>query len=174
MASTRDIRLPADSLLALRRTLVREVGAPAANRALQEAGHAAGDALFDRMGLQSDGDIADTPSATFWDRLAALARELGWGVLDHETPHPGVGALTARDWFEVDDQATHPTAAFTTGILANLLGRAADGDVAVLQVSGPDGPRCVRFLFGAPGVLDRVYADIRDGADLETSLAGLG
>jgi hypothetical protein len=174
MASTRDIRLPADSLIALRRTLVREVGAEAANRSLQEAGHSAGDALFDRLGAQSDGDIADTPTATFWDRLAALSRELGWGVLEHQSPHPGVGALTARDWFEVDDRAAHPTAAFTTGVLANLLGRAADGDVAVFQVSCPDGPRCVRFLFGAPEVLERVYADMRQGADLETSLAGLG
>ena len=174
MASTRDILLPADSIIALRRSLVRAVGAEAASRALQEAGHAAGDALFDRLGTQSDGDIADTPTATFWDRLAALARELGWGLLEHEAPHPGVGALTARDWFEVDDTAAHPTAAFTTGVIANLLGRAADGDVAVLQVGGPDGPRCVRFLFGAPDVLERLYSDMRQGSDLDASLAALG
>ncbi len=174
MPATRDIQLPAESILALRRALVRQVGREAADRALQEAGHSAGDALFDRLGQDPD-QIGDTPVGTFWDRLAGVFRELGWGSVEHQTPHPGVGALQARDWFEVDQSARRPACPFTTGLLANLLGHAAGGEVAVLQVEC-DGasPRCVRFLFGAPAVLDRLYSGLREGRDVEAGLAALG
>lgn len=170
MASTRDIRFPVDSLLALRRALIRQLGAEAATRALQETGHAAGDVLFERLG----DDIAKVPQETFWKRLGGLFRELGWGEAQHESPHAGVGALVARDWFEVEKDATRPSCPFTTGVLANILGRAAGSDVAVLQVPCDDGTgRCARFLFGAPHVLDRLYEGMRQGADVEASLSGL-
>lgn len=173
MPSTRDIRLPADSIIALRRALVRQLGAEAANRGLQDAGHAAGDTLFERLG--GNDAIGDTPRDTFWDHLAALFRELGWGSVEHSSPHPGVGALTARDWFEVDERSRRPACPFTTGALANILGRAGGGDVAVLSVPCEDGGAgCVRFLFGAPAVLDRLYAGLRDGAEVDATLGSLG
>jgi predicted hydrocarbon binding protein len=174
MPATRDIQIPAESILALRRALVRQVGREAADRALQEAGHSAGDALFARLGGDA-GQVGDTPLQTFWDRLAGLFRELGWGSVEHQTPHPGVGALEARDWFEVDESASRPTSPFTTGLLANLLGRAAGGEVAVLQVACEgSGARCARFLFGAPPVLDRLYSGLREGQDVDAGLAALG
>ena len=174
MAATRDIQFPAASVLALRRSLIRQVGRDAAIRALQEAGHTAGDSLFERL-TQEVGGISATPRDTFWDRLAAIFRELGWGTVEHQSPHPGVGALLARDWFEADDADRHPVCPFTTGVLANILGRAADGEVAVLQVGCDDGgPRCVRFLFGAPAVLDRLYDGLREGRDVGAGLAALG
>ncbi len=170
MASTRDIRFPVDSLLSLRRALIRQLGADAATRALQETGHAAGDVLFERLG----DDIATVPQATFWKRLSGLFRELGWGEVEHRSPHPGVGALVARDWFEIEKDATRPSCPFTTGVLANILGRVAGSDVAVLLTPCDDGkPGCARFLFGAPHVLDRLYQGIRDGSDVETALSGL-
>jgi predicted hydrocarbon binding protein len=174
MASNRDIRFPADSLLALRRALVREVGTQAATQALREAGHAAGDILFERL-IRDDDAPAATPRATFWGRLAGLFRELGWGTVEHEEPHPGVGALLARDWFEVGAGSAHPTCPFTTGVLANILGRIADGEVAVMVV-GCDGsePGCCRFLFGSRPVLDDLYGGLREGQDLETALGTLG
>ena len=173
MAPTREIRFPVDSLLALRRALIRQLGAEAAARALQEVGHAAGDALFRRLG---EGDeLAHTPSETFWQRLAAVFRELGWGTLEHRSPHPGVGALVARDWFEVEEDTDHPDTPFTTGVLANLLGRTAGQDVAVLQVPCEDRePGCVRFLFGAPSTLDRLYDGLREGRDVQAGLGALG
>ena len=173
MPATREIQLPAQSILSLRRSLTRQVGATAATRALQEAGHAAGDALFPRLGQDPD-TVGDTPLETFWDSLTTLFREIGWGTIHHESPHPGVGALVARDWFEVDEDARVPSCPFTTGVLANMLGRAAGGEVAVLQVACDDGAaRCVRFLFGAPAVLDRLYSGLREGRDVETGLASL-
>lgn len=173
MTARRDIQLPAESILAFRRSLIRQLGRDPAIRALQEAGHAAGDALFDRIG--QDTDTVDTiPRDTFWVRLAAVFRELGWGTVEHESPHPGVGALRARDWFEVEESATQPLCPFTTGVLANILGRVADADVAVLQVACDNGgPRCARFLFGAPTVVDRLYSGLREGQDVGAGLATL-
>lgn len=173
MASNRDIRFPAASLLALRRALVREVGPEAATRTIRDAGHAAGDVLFERLTREDDAPDA-TPQATFWDRLAALFRELGWGSVEHQEPHPGVGALLARDWFEVDEQATYPVCAFTTGVLANILGRVAGGDVAVMVVGCENGePRCCRFLFGSAAVLQSVHSGLREGRALQAALGAL-
>ncbi len=172
-----DIRIPADSILALRRTLVAQVGAETAARALQEAGYAAGDALYRRLVGPGDGAedaLAATPTETFWDRLAALFRELGWGSVAAEDVHPGVGALVARDWFEADPSAGRTSCYFTTGVLANLLGRIAEHDVAVLEVDcdGAD-ERCRKFLFGGGPALDALYGAIREGETVETAIAGL-
>ncbi len=173
MAINRDIRFPAESILALRRALVREVGPQTATAALREAGHAAGDVLFDRL-ARDDESPESTPQATFWSRLAALFRELGWGIVEHEEPHPGVGALVARDWFELEDGAGRPTCPFTTGVLANVLGRVAGGDVAVMVIDceGAE-PRCCRFLFGSGAVLQDLYGGLRQGHDLRTALGAL-
>jgi predicted hydrocarbon binding protein len=176
MASNREIRIPADSILALRRSLTRQLGAAAAAQALQEAGHAAGDVLHDRLARGNAGDgLGSLPTDTFWTRLGSLFREAGWGTVEHEELHPGVGALVARDWFEVDPDTRRPSCFFTTGVLANILGRVAGGEVAVLQVEcATSEPGCCRFLFGSGPVLQEVYAALRDGRDLETSLGALG
>lgn len=172
MASTRNIQLPAPSILALRRALIRQVGSQTATLALQEAGNAAGDALYGRLG--QDHDIGEVPLGAFWDRLSAVFREMGWGAVEHQSPHPGVGALVGREWFEVDESGSAPSCPFTTGVFANILGRVAGSEVAVLQVPcDEEAARCVRFLFGAPHVLDRLYSGLREGHDLESGLAAL-
>ena len=172
MASNREIRIAADALLTLRRTLRQEVGARAATLALQKAGHAAGDALYER--LDRDEPLERTPQATFWARLSSLFREMGWGTVAHQELHAGVGALVARDWFEIDPSASTPTCPFSTGVLANILGRVAGQDVAVMVIPCDDGDAgCCRFLFGAGPVLQQVYAGIREGGALESALSGL-
>ena len=172
MASNREIRIPAASVLVLRSTLRSEVGAHAATVALQKAGHAAGDALFTRL----EGDAPEqTPQSTFWSRLSGLFKEMGWGTVRHEDVHPGVGALVASDWFEVDPAAATPTCPFSTGVLSNILGRVAGQDVAVMVVPCEDGEDgCCRFLFGAGPVLQQVYAGLREGTELDATLAALG
>lgn len=176
MASKREIRIPADSILALRRSLVRELKGATAARVLQDAGSAAGDAIFERLERSADeSGLGATPHTSFWDRLDALFRELGWGSVEHRQIHPGVGALVARDWFEIDDTARRPTCHFTTGVLANILGRVADAEVAVLQVECDDGSeRCCRFLFGAGPVLNQVYSGLREGRELGDTIGALG
>ncbi|MGK7311694.1 MAG: hypothetical protein ACN0LA_05595 [Candidatus Longimicrobiales bacterium M2_2A_002] len=172
MASNRDIRIPAASVLALRTTLRKEAGARTANLALQKAGHAAGDAIFQK--LERDEALDETPHATFWSRLSAQFREMGWGTVEHEELHAGVGTLTARDWFEVDPAASTPACPFSTGVLANILGRVAGQDVAVMVVPCDNGDRCCRFLFGAGPVLRQVYDELREGRELDGALAALG
>lgn len=171
MAANREIRIPADSILALRTTLRQEVGGRAATQALQQAGHAAGDALFQR--LDQDDGLHDTPRATFWTRLSSLFREMGWGTVEHREVHAGVGALVARDWFEIDPDAARPTCPFTTGVLSNVLGHVAGQDVGVMVVPG-DEPGSCRFLFGAGPVLQQVYEGLRQGRELDSALAALG
>ena len=172
MASNREIRVPTDSIAALRTTLRQEVGAQAATVALQKAGHAAGNALFER--LDRDDGLSQTPQATFWSRLSGLFREMGWGTVEHEELHPGVGALVARDWFEVDSPA-RPNCPFSTGVLANILGRVAGQDVAVMVVACEDHTAgCCRFLFGAGPVLQQIYGELREGRELKASLVALG
>jgi hypothetical protein len=173
MTTHRDIRIPADSVHAIRRSLYRELGAEAGAQALQEAGYAAGDALFERLERgTSDDPLGSTPSTSFWDRLATAFRELGWGVMRHQALHPGVGALDAADWFELE--GTGSACPFTTGALANILGRVAGTDVAVLQAPAGEEPGTARFLFGSAGVLDDLYSGLREGRDLDTAIAGLG
>jgi predicted hydrocarbon binding protein len=176
MGTNRDIRIPAGSIHAMRRSLYQELGAETAGRALQEAGYAAGDMVFDRLArASSESEISGTPSASFWDRLSSLCRELGWGTVRHEELHPGVGALVATEWFEVEEDRSRALCPFTTGVFANVLGRVAGQDVAVLQVDCVDGQAgCARFLFGSAQALESVYAGLRDGRDLEASLSILG
>ncbi|MFO7893616.1 MAG: hypothetical protein R6U63_07780 [Longimicrobiales bacterium] len=173
MANNREIRFPTAAVLTLRNTLRQEVGAEAATLALQKAGHAAGDALFQR--LDRDEPLDETPQATFWTRLSALFKEIGWGGVTHQEVHPGVGALVATDWFEIDPSAATPTCPFSTGVLANILGHVAGQDVAVMVVPcEPAADGCCRFLFGAGPVLQEVYAGLREGTELEITLAALG
>lgn len=172
MASNREIRIPTDSIAALRATLRQEVGAQTATVALQKAGHAAGNALFER--LDRDDGLSEIPQATFWARLSGLFREMGWGTVEHEELHPGVGALVARDWFEVDNPS-RPNCPFSTGVLAHILGRVAGQDVAVMVAPcDDDTDGCCRFLFGAGPVLQKIYGGLREGRELRASLVALG
>jgi predicted hydrocarbon binding protein len=173
-----ELDLPVASLLALRRALEAELGADTAARALQQAGHAAGDALFAAFaGSVRDGDVADLDEAEFWRRLRDLFADRGWGTLHFEDIHPGVGALESSDWAEADpaEGALRPSCYFTAGLLANLLGRTANEDVGILEVEcrSRGDLRC-RFLFGGHAALEWIHGELSAGRDVESTLADLG
>jgi predicted hydrocarbon binding protein len=70
--------------------------------------------------------------------------------------------------------ATRPSCFFTSGLLANLLGRAAGAQVSVLEVQCRSrGDHECRFLFGSDEALYAVYESLRSGQDVERSLAQL-
>jgi len=182
-----ELALPVASLAALRKALNEEVGPDTAARALQQAGYAAGDALFSvlagRTGNSQDGagEDADTaisrlPHSVFWRRLSDLFASRGWGRLHHEDLHPGVGCLESSDWVEADPAAaaTRPSCFFTAGLLANILGRTAGVPVGVLEVEcrSRGDLRC-RFIFGGSAAIDTVYAATLEGRSVEESLAAL-
>lgn len=178
-----ELAIPVASLTALRHALADEVGDDAAARALQIAGVAAGHAFFDTLshvgsagGRTGDADPATWSEPVFWRLLADLFERRGWGRIRNGTAHAGVGAIDAFDWVEAqpDAGALRPSCFFTAGLLANLLGRVVGDDVAVLEVSCRSrGDAHCRFLYGSPETLDVVFSRIRNGADVEETLATL-
>lgn len=178
-ASTRtsEMTLPVASLAALRDGLVEAVGAEAASQALRHAGHAAGDTFF--AILQSgEGDAADRSASRFWTDLERLFASRGWGRMSFTPAHDGVGSLEASDWAEANADSAPGAAAtschFTTGVLANMLGQVAGGEVAVLEVEcrSRGDERC-RFLFGGAEAVYRVYEDMAAGTAADHALAQL-
>jgi predicted hydrocarbon binding protein len=187
-SASSELALPVASLAALRAALAAEVGPDAAARALQRAGHAAGDAFFAILaGRQpesgEEGDpwkaraaaLAPLPAETFWRRLGDLFAARGWGHIEHEDAHPGVGALASSDWVEAESHGhSRPDCHFTTGLLSNLLGRTAGGDVAVLEVECRSrGDLQCRFLFGGADAVQAVYDALLAGRDTGAALAAL-
>lgn len=168
----REVAIPAASLNAVQRALMNELGSDNAARVLRRAGNAAGDAMYSLVEPHAD----DLGKVAFWERLSEILAARGWGQLSHGDPHPGVGALTTSDWAEADPNrgAARPCCNFTTGMLANLLGRIADADIGVLEVEcrSRGDLRC-RFLFGARPALDRVHTAVASGTDADSALAEL-
>lgn len=177
--TTPELALPVPSLLALRDALEADVGPDAAARALRHAGHAAGDALYPLLNASAEdgtGEPSNLPEAEFWHRVADLFAARGWGRVQFEAVHPGVGALESGDWVEADPDAgrVRPSCHFTTGMLANLLGHAAGEPVGVLEVEcrSRGDLRC-RFAFGGQEALEAVYGALTQGQDLDQALAQL-
>jgi hypothetical protein len=87
--------------------------------------------------------------------------------------HEGLAALDSPNWVEAEPNTTsRPSCFFTTGLLANLLGRAAGSEIAVLEIECRScGDEHCRFLFGAPETLEAVYSRLRSGESIESSLA---
>jgi hypothetical protein len=177
-----ELALPVACLGAIRDALSAEVGSDAAASALRVAGYAAGEALFTALTqpfADSSGTDAGGPGAlsanTFWRRLSQLLSTRGWGTLSHSAVHPGVGALDTTNWVEVlPEPTTRPSCFFTTGLLANLLGLAANAEIAVLEVEcrSCGDARC-RFLFGSPATLEALYDRLRTGESVDQSMKSL-
>ncbi|MEO5509714.1 MAG: V4R domain-containing protein [Longimicrobiales bacterium] len=176
-----EVALPAAALVALRNALVAELGADAAARVLRAAGHEAGDAFFQILAKESDSGagrdaLADLDEAAFWKRFNQLFSGRGWGSFAHANIHPGVATLSASDCAEAGAGGTdaRPSCHFMTGILANILGKAAGGDVAVLEVECRSrGDAECRFLFGSPEALRGVYDNLLHGENAETAVTQL-
>jgi len=169
-----EVTLPVTALAAVRQALEGAVGAEAAAEALRLAGHAAGDSLF-RI-LVGETDAAQMPAERFWAGVARLFSSRGWGQLAFSQPHAGVGAFEAGDWAEAATATSqHPACHFTTGMIANLLGQVAGGDVAVLEVEcrSRGDARC-RFLFGSADAVDAVYHRVAAGDAADNAVAQLG
>jgi bacteriochlorophyll 4-vinyl reductase len=173
---TPELALPVASLAALRDALVVAVGTEAAAQALRQAGFAAGDALFRVLAEDNPDDLTGLPATTFWSRFARLFSARGWGQLSYSQVHPGVGALDTSNWVEAtpDQSAAQPSCHFTTGVLANLLGRVVGSEVAVLEVEcrSRGEPRC-RFLFGGAVAVYALYDRIAAGEPADAALARL-
>jgi bacteriochlorophyll 4-vinyl reductase len=172
-----EITLPAASIAAVHAALVGSVGAEGAAAALRQSGHAAGDALFRVLLATQAQEVHALPADRFWAQFNRLFSSRGWGQLSYSQPHAGVGALDSGDWAEAlpHGNASQPCCHFTTGLLANLLGQVAGGDVAVLEVEcrSRGDARC-RFLFGGADAVFAVYESIASGTAPAAAVAQLG
>jgi predicted hydrocarbon binding protein len=163
----------------LRTVLERDFGEQT-GAALQEAGYAAGDELYDgftgwvaaRTGVH---DPADLDARHLSDLLAEYFRGLGWGHLRLERLGSGSLTLDSDDWAEADPDANAyaPACHVTAGLLAGFLGRLAEQNVAVMEIEcrSRNDQRC-RFLAGSPEMLQAVYDAVSAGRDYRDVLAG--
>jgi hypothetical protein len=171
-----ELVMPVAALAALRSALDTAIGADAAAEALRAAGHAAGDVFHDVL-TGSAGDPGAVAADRFWSQLATLFASRGWGQIRYSEAHPGVGSLESGDWAESASggEAQRPSCHFTTGALANVLGRAAGTSVAVMEVEcrARGDERC-RFLFGGAEAVYAVYDRLAAGDTADSAIAQIG
>ncbi len=170
-----DIILPAGGLAELRRA-IEETSTQGPIRALREAGRRlAGDAEL-AITQRGGGPLNTLSESTFWLELNRYFDDAGWGRIDYEQVNEGVGAMLARDWAESDPREAReaPGCHISTGLLAELLTRAAGQAVAVLEVDCRSrGDGACRFLFGSPTTLLAVHRKLAEASSLEDALAAL-
>jgi predicted hydrocarbon binding protein len=177
MRNSRDVAIPPEALVALRRALHEEAGALPAIHALRSAGYAAGSTLADLFaGEVEGGDPGALDRSTYFDRLRRFLEARGWGTLHHTAPHPGVGLISSSDWAEAtqDGDEDEPSCAFSSGMLSALLSRTAGAPVAVLQVGCRSrGDEDCSFAFGSEAAVDELFRLLEEHHDLDAALAGL-
>lgn len=177
------LKIPAAMLAAMHRA-TRQSGSPAEAAALvRQIGYESGAGFLEEftawlMHHRHDPGIApgDLSADEFWHLLSAFFGRIGWGHLHFEQLHEGVAALGSPDWVEgrVVERVRQPSCHFTTGMLADLLGRLTDSEVAVLEVAcQARGDGSCRFLFGSPEGLQRVYDGLRSGQAVDEVLRAL-
>ena len=173
------LSLPASALAGFRRALATGRSGEEAALASREVGFETGEAYYAalRSWAATDGDLGEAPADEFWARLRDFFAGNGWGPLEFEELHAGVAALSSRDWAEagVTRGARQPSCHFTTGMLADLLGRLTEGEVAVLEVEcrSRGDERC-RVLIGGSEALGQVYEALQEGTPLSDVLHRLG
>jgi predicted hydrocarbon binding protein len=112
----------------------------------------------------------------FWSELSRYFGEAGWGSLEHQQLHQGIGAVMASDWAESDPSEARgaPGCHLSTGLLAELLTRAAGQPVAVMEVAcRSQGDDQCRFLFGSPTTLLAVHRKLAEAGNLDEALAAV-
>lgn len=170
---------PRASLTTLRASLVRDLGDGFAT-VLQEAGYAGGESVLAAMrgwcaanGLNAPETLA---YAQFQQAAARFFAETGWGAVTLEPLGDAAVAFDSPDWAEADltSAMPYPSCYYTAGMLADLFGRVADGQIGCLEVEcrSAGAARC-RFLLASPAVIAHVYQKLTEGVGYEDSLREL-
>jgi len=170
--------------LAIGRGTLRQLHTSLANHApaqavtiLQEAGYAAGEAIYkafatwlpEHTGVDSPGNLdADLLAET----LSEFFTSGGWGTVTMTPVGTGALAVDSNDWAEAEPaSAQSPMCFFTAGMLADFLGRLSAETVAVMEVEcrSRGDARC-RFLSATPEVLEKVYNEMTNGRSYAEAL----
>lgn len=169
------LKVPSTALAAVHR-VARQGRSPAdAATLVREMGYASGEGFLSAFGdwlehhrQEPGADPATLGAEEFWHHLSAFFRSMGWGRLQFEQLHAGVGSLASSDWAEADAAGTgrQPACHFSTGMFADLLGRLVDADMAVMEVACRSrGDGSCRFLLGGAEALEQVFHGMREGRD---------
>src|SRR5947209_11069165 len=143
---------------------------------LQEAGFAAGEGVYRafQTWLPEQAGVArpeDLDAAQLNDVLSAFFQAAGWGAVTVAALGPAL-ALASRDWAEAEPGTTEtPMCFFTSGMLADFLGRLSGETVAVMEVEcrSRNDARC-RFLSASAETLQHVYDEMTQGKSCEEAL----
>lgn len=150
-------------------SLLRE--APdAAVAILQEVGFAAGAGIFEAFSDWLPGETGgahpdDLDAGRLNGVLAAFFHAMGWGSMTIAPLGNAALAVDSNDWAEAEPgSAETPMCFFTSGMLADFLGRLSGEPVAVMEVEcrSRNDARC-RFLSGSPDTLNVVYEQMSQG-----------
>ena len=168
-----DVTLSASTLVALSPRALHALRDRAGAQALQEAGYAAGEATFQAFATWLPGVAGvDQPADLAAPRLAEVLSQfftaLGWGAMRVSALGDAAVAVDAEQWAEAAPEAhlQYPSCFFTSGMLADFMGRMANASLAVMEVEcrSRGDARC-RWLIGAPETLSSLYEHMTQGAD---------
>ena len=152
-------------------------------RALQEAGFATGDAMYDamagEMAAAGSPPLHELPAEDFAARLADFMRGRGWGDVslapDDSNSDARAIIVTVRNGAEARAAGgCEDGCPLTTGVLSGLLSRVVDAPVAVMAVEtgGPADPLHCRFLAASPAAVQLAWQAMSDGRDWREALKG--
>lgn len=179
LGSTALSAMPRASLTTLRASLVRDLGDGFA-AVLQEAGYAGGESVLAGMrswcAANGIGLPESLPYAQFQQAAARFFSETGWGNVTLEPIGDTAVAFDAPEWAESDPAAAmpYPSCYYTAGMLADVFGRVADGQLGCLEVEcRSNGAARCRFLLASPAVIAHVYQRLTEGVAYQDALKEL-
>ena len=179
LADHRMVAMSRTTLAALRSILFRDAG-PAAAGALQEAGYAGGEAVYqsfrDWLRKQGKASPEDLEVGEFQRKASTYFREAGWGSITVGSIGDALATVDSSDWGESELGANleQPGCHITTGLFADFFGRLSDVPLAVLEVEcrSAGHQRC-RFLLGNAEVMRFVYDEMEKGRSYTDAVAAV-
>ena len=139
---------------------------------LQEAGYAAGEGCY--RAFAAVNNPKDLDADLLAETLSEFFTSNGWGTVTMSPIGTGALALDSRDWAEAEPGTSQtPMCFFSSGMLADFLGRLSDETVSVMEVEcrSKGDERC-RFLSATPEVLEKVYNEMTQGRSYAEALGG--
>jgi predicted hydrocarbon binding protein len=156
------VAISRDSLVALRSSLARDLGANAAS-CLQDAGYGGAAGVYEAFSnwLKTRGGPA--PADLALDDFAAAVGDFfavsGWGTMGFSVGDSGVASVESSNWAEASpNDPAQLTCYFTSGMLTDFFGRITDAPVAVMETECRSlGYERCKFLVATPEKLQQVY-----------------
>jgi predicted hydrocarbon binding protein len=175
-AATDGLMIGRGALRQLHVTLLRTAPDAAVN-ILQESGYAAGAGVFQAFTAwlpreTGVGRPEDLDAGRLNDVLSAFFQATGWGSVSVAPMGGAALVVDSSDWAEADPgTAEEPMCFFSSGMLADFLGRLSGEPVAVMEVEcrSRNDARC-RFLSAAPETLNAVYEEMTQGRSYAEAL----